>query len=378
MSKNISSLVLLTTLFLSATSFCPAQDSFYKHYEGKVGENIFLVAEMMSTDGMLSGYYYYYFDEKTGDTSWTYFGKSLPVTGKITKDGSVEFSESQGGKQGSLFKGTLSESQIKGTWMSADGHKSLPFEMNEGYPEGTMSFDLYKHRDEMDLIEGKSGAKATLEIFMALPSPGASKPAADSVAAYVIGKLFGSDQPGLAPAALMEREKEVYFKNYRSSNLDIYQEGSASFNWEKSEVVRIQHNKYHILTLEIFDYGYTGGAHGLGFSTFAAFDLRDGHRISLQEIFRSDFQSELREIVNDQLRKDYDVNPGQTLADAGFFVEMVDPGSNFYINREGIGFYYNPYEVAPYSTGPVDVFIPYSKMKRIMAPGSPIATLAAE
>ena len=44
----------------------------------------------------------------------------------------------------------------------------------------------------------------------------------------------------------------------------------------------------------------------------------------------------------------------------------IAPTENFYLSKEGITFYYNVYDITPYSMGPVKVTIPFSMMEHLL------------
>ena len=66
----------------------------------------------------------------------------------------------------------------------------------------------------------------------------------------------------------------------------------------------------------------------------------------------------------------------QSLKDAGFFTDPVKPTDNFYITGEGIGFFYNQYDIAPYASGSIDVFIPFRELKDVLVAGGVIREIS--
>ncbi|MCU0371170.1 MAG: DUF3298 and DUF4163 domain-containing protein [Bacteroidales bacterium] len=352
-----------------------AQTAFYKHLEGKVGDNINIVLDIVAIGDNIGGYYYYYFDDTLGDDSWTHYGKSMPVNGKLNAMNVFEFSEFNPDVKGSSFKGEFKDGIITGTWTSSDGRKQLPFKATETYPLGTMAFKVNYLKDKA-LLTGKSNSPtADLHLSLLLPVDYPVASIADSVTAFIYEDFFEKAGPETDPSLLLGQARDLYFRNYKTSNQDIYQEGSASFNWEKIQETRILHNEHDVLSVENFTYGYTGGAHGLSVSKFRVIDLQDGHQVSLDEVFRDNYQNDLRDILNAAAREKYKLGRNQSLLEAGFFNESLDPGSNFYITKDGIGFYYNQYEVAPFALGPVEIFINYREIRRLLHPDSPAKRL---
>jgi hypothetical protein len=344
------------------------------HLQGKVGTNINIVVDLVKSAENLSGYYYYYFDDHSGDLSWTHYGKSMPIQGKITAD-QFEFSEFDPEVKGAVFKGTIRMDTLVGTWNSSDGQKQLPLLLTEVYPEGTMAFNAYYLNESGRLLDKK--AEPTARIEASLLTPGNYQPAAvaDSVRVNIYDHFFDIRTTTGKPDSLLNALKELYFQNYRASNADLYQDGAMSFNWEKGKYVRIIHNEKNVLSIEYHDYGFTGGAHGLSLSNFHVISLSDGHMISLDEIFRDDYRNDLRDMINSSARKKYGLENNQGLTAAGFFVDFIDPTDNFYVTKDGMGFFYNQYEVAPYALGPVEIFVSYSNLMRILRDDSPVKNI---
>jgi hypothetical protein len=372
-------ITLSACLLIAGTSeIATAQQTYYKHMEGNIGGNINIVADLIRIEGNISGYYYYFFKDKEGNASWTHYGKSMPVTGKLGKDQSIEFQEYDQDVKGSLFQGSVKNNELMtGTWQNAEATKKLPFELHETYPAGTMAFKVYYLNDETPLVKGPKSPKATIELILLVPTKYPDAFIQDTVTKIICEDFFREDRSISDPTAEMQHEKEHYFTNYIKGNEEIY-DGGSSFNWEKIKALKIQHNENYILSLETYDYGYTGGAHGLPVSKFKVIDLKTGHIFILDDIFRPEYMNDLRDIVNAELRKKYNLAKDQSLKDAGFFEHFVEPSTNFYVNKDGIGFYYNRYDVAPFTMGSIDVFVNFQNLKRIMKTDGPLFELTGQ
>ena len=112
---------------------------------------------------------------------------------------------------------------------------------------------------------------------------------------------------------------------------------------------------------------YTGGAHGMYMSTFLNMDLTLMRPLRLDDIFVGDFQEALTDLIWNQLMADNKVTTHEALEDMGYAsTGDIAPTENFYLSKEGITFYYNIYDITPYSMGPVKVTIPYSMMEHLL------------
>ena len=58
----------------------------------------------------------------------------------------------------------------------------------------------------------------------------------------------------------------------------------------------------------------------------------------------------------------------QELEDMGYVTTGdLTPTENFYLSKDGITFYYNVYDIAPYVMGPVKITLPYEMMQHLLS-----------
>jgi len=128
---------------------------------------------------------------------------------------------------------------------------------------------------------------------------------------------------------------------------------------ERRAAVRFANDS--VITIEITNQGYLGGAHSFQEKSVLTFDARDGHRFALQELIADDTRPMLRTIAEAELRRVRDIPPGRSLSEHGFFVQSGEPfqiAENFGIVENGLLLHYNPYDIAPYVMGPTDLVLP--------------------
>jgi len=127
-----------------------------------------------------------------------------------------------------------------------------------------------------------------------------------------------------------------------------------------------------VLTIEEFNYAFTGGAHGNYGTTYYNFDATTGKVIQLKDILVDNYAIPLKTIAESIFKKSY-LEAGMTnYSEAGFYFEndVFKLTENFAITKEGLKFLYNPYEVAPYALGQQEVIIPYVDLKKLIKPNS--------
>jgi len=127
-------------------------------------------------------------------------------------------------------------------------------------------------------------------------------------------------------------------------------------------------NSAQIITIESFNYSYTGGAHGNYGTVFYNFDVATGKEIKLKNLLVDKFEPTLKAIAGPIFKKAY-LEEGMTkYSEAGFYFDndVFTLTDNFAVTKEGLKFVYNPYEVAPYALGQQEIIIPYPLLKDLI------------
>lgn len=101
--------------------------------------------------------------------------------------------------------------------------------------------------------------------------------------------------------------------------------------------------------------GYSGGAHPYYGSTTLTYSLIGSKVMTASNIFLPGTLPQVMEVVKRQLANDLGTTPDR-LAEAGIFTDQLEnnPGDP-YLDDNGVVFHYNPYDIAPYSMGMIDV-----------------------
>jgi hypothetical protein len=114
---------------------------------------------------------------------------------------------------------------------------------------------------------------------------------------------------------------------------------------------------------------YEGGAHGINQLITFNFDIATGKQITLADIFAPGYESQLKNTLLKALKSKTGLNSMDELKDAGYLYSMdIFPSENFILNDETITFVYNPYEIAPYAVGSIELIITYSEVSKILNP----------
>lgn len=141
-------------------------------------------------------------------------------------------------------------------------------------------------------------------------------------------------------------------------------ENAYFLNWASEIVWQIEGQAEDFLVLSESVYQYAGGAHGVYGTTYHVIDLATEERLQVSDVLPLEAWPQVGEYLEERLLEEYsqyfdaDAQP-QSLQEAGFFEDVVEPSGDFYPSQEGISFNWDIYEIAPYVMGGQEILIPW-------------------
>lgn len=108
---------------------------------------------------------------------------------------------------------------------------------------------------------------------------------------------------------------------------------------------------------------YEGGLHG-NFAKFCVnFNKSDGSKITYEQLAKD--KAELLAVAEAEFRASQGMSSDESMYQIYNFKDntFMLP-ENFAFTDKGLTFYYNPYEIAPYSAGLIEFVVPYEKVKK--------------
>jgi hypothetical protein len=299
-------------------------------------------------------------------------GKGIPLYGKMNSADGFVLKE-LASLTGSSFQGKFTGSQtLSGSFESQKSGK-LSFEVTEKYPEGSIGMDVFYIKGSTPIVKKPKSPAATIQLGLLLPAESANPLISDSLSHLILVNFSGKPVRMMQPMKVLDGMRQVYFETYIGTNEVIYKESmGSSFNWQSMKFMHILMNDSHVLSFYIDHYAFTGGAHGLQTREYTSVNLWTGKEIGLRDIFKENSESRLSSILGDKVHELNHLPTTQSLKDAGYFTDTIKPTGNFYITHTGIGFYYNQYDIAPYTAGPIDVFVPFTELKDLLNKGGGI------
>jgi hypothetical protein len=178
---------------------------------------------------------------------------------------------------------------------------------------------------------------------------------------------------GLDSEAYGEKIIADYRSQYQDAGKQTLAEDlvpSESWNWEYSETVEgaeilLKRSLLGITNCLVISRSreyYLGGAHGMREKQYFLFDTAKIKKISLDDIIRKNARPALQHLAADKLRDLAGLEKDVPLSQGGFFTDLPEIPENFFLTPGGLGFHWDPYEIAPYVMGSIEVLIPYDEL----------------
>ncbi len=111
---------------------------------------------------------------------------------------------------------------------------------------------------------------------------------------------------------------------------------------------------------------YTGGAHGMTFTSYANFCAKTGKLLNATDIFKEEEITKITQTLEEELIKNNGCNSKEELCDKTGLTMLGDvfvSNNNFLLLKDSIDFVFNPYEIASYSMGEIHVRVSYNQIK---------------
>ncbi|RNL56568.1 RsiV family protein [Pedobacter jejuensis] len=338
--------------------------NFYKRLEGTIAGKP-VVMHLQRLDGSIDGEYYY-------DGAWlnltadTLVGKDSLI---LTENSFNDYYFNQNAKPPIL---TLkwNGSAFNGNWRSGDKTKTYPIALTEKYAEGSYAFTPGIYRDSVKAFADKPKTP-TAEISFEYLQANAN----DESGVWLnnqLKKISGIKSTNMDRVPAFKKIADAYFADYKKEITEQQRTGPDRgymewMNYTNNSQQSILCNDDGFVVIDFLADTYTGGAHGYYSSLMYCLDVKEKKQMALSDIVKIDSNS-LQNLLEKNLRNQYNIKAGDEL-NTVLFDNFLKPNNNFYFNKNGLAFMYNPYEVASYAQGQIVVFIPFAELKPYLTPG---------
>lgn len=123
------------------------------------------------------------------------------------------------------------------------------------------------------------------------------------------------------------------------------------------------------IVYKITEFEDNGGAHPLYSSKFLNYDIRNNKVLEFSDIFVAGSEQVLLDAITAQLLDMYFATNLEELEEnSGIFTDQIYLTDNIYITGSEIVFFYNPYDIAPWAVGSIEVPLQEYDLEEILTP----------
>lgn len=195
---------------------------------------------------------------------------------------------------------------------------------------------------------------------------------ADTINKAIISKAFNFDH--LSPRQAVDSFTNNYLSNYKKDLMDLYKADknrkNLSAGWYDYSYVlnsSIQKGSKNVLIYIIRIESYEGGAHSNSQETILNFNTNNGKLFTINNLFVPGYEQGLNEILVKALEDKTGCKNIHDLHSKGYLLSSgIYPSDNFMLNEDDITFIYNPYEIASYDHGAIELTISNSDLDKLL------------
>jgi hypothetical protein len=188
----------------------------------------------------------------------------------------------------------------------------------------------------------------------------ATRKITDSLNKYVriiAGNYFMDSTLSKSLISVIKKESDSIYTSWKK-DLNI----SFCYNLENTENIELVFSNKRFSTLVNEWYAYDGGAHGVGGEDYIVLDTKTGRKINTWKQLFVDtnlVKSIAKNAFYAQKKRDQ-CDTADWFWGGEFYVS-----NNFAVLQQGILFYYQYYEIAPYVFGPTELLLTWDELKKV-------------
>lgn len=156
--------------------------------------------------------------------------------------------------------------------------------------------------------------------------------------------------------------KALEFKEEIEKNLEevINEYEHITFPYSAVTDFETVYNKNGLLSIKIYYYSFTGGAHGFTFLETINVDTEKGKILEIKDFFKAN--ENYQELIINEIKNKIAANPENYFPEAIDQITSIPEDQLFSITDQAIVLYYGLYELAPYAAGIQEFAIPVTAL----------------
>ena len=217
----------------------------------------------------------------------------------------------------------------------------------------------YSDDQAMPLEEG-SADSLILSVALDYPVKGAGVEVLDRITSGILSTVFDlEEEPGTVEETAVKYVddlKDAYFNENEGHEGTV---GTASWEDRINGYFSGRYGQYVSYMVEY--YGFRGGVHGINTMTPVVFDRKTGNPVPEEAFFADGYKEPVAKLIQARLPEALEGDE-DALKDI-FEPDLVGPNGIYEVTKDGVTWYYQPYDIAPYYLGVISVTVPWKELK---------------
>ena len=217
----------------------------------------------------------------------------------------------------------------------------------------------YSDEQATPLAEGQADSLIQ-SVSIEYPVKGAKEEVLAKIEDGILNTAFDMEElPGSVEETALRYEdnlKDLYFNEYEG----LEGEGGVR-TWEDRVNGYFSGRYKHFLSYMVEFYGFRGGAHGSNTMTPLVFDKGTGDIVPEEVFFADGYREPVSALLKAHLPEALDGDE-DALADV-FGADTLAPNGLYEVTKDGVTWYFQPYDIAPYYLGVISISVPWSELK---------------
>ncbi|EYE87525.1 hypothetical protein Q428_12855 [Fervidicella metallireducens AeB] len=155
------------------------------------------------------------------------------------------------------------------------------------------------------------------------------------------------------------KEIEEMAKDAETDGIEV----NDVFPYEIRQSYKVGYNKNGLLSIEMNNYIYTGGAHPMLYNTCYNYDLKTGKRLKLKDLFKN---TGYKKVVSNELIKQIKKENPYITKQECYDVYNITGNEAFYITSDSIVICYRPYQISGYGSAAPEFKVPLRLLKKYL------------
>lgn len=270
---------------------------------------------------------------------------------------------------------TATSTQTKETVSDPEPSKAQPVKKN-----GKLTFSSYTYSDKKHIDNNSELPGCSIDISLTYPTGGdTGNSTVAALQRLFVNALPQEMQGSTSPRTAAEQYVQNYVAEYEAEIKPyIKKRKHRDEGWMNYETIIHSKNLYNANRFWGFSiecYSFTGGAHGMTTTSYTVVDLNSGKVLSLNDLFAESDYNLISRMLRQQLADDLSTTVDK-LGEKSYEADNIVVDDNFMISDSGITWLFNPYDIAPYSTGTTRITLPYRAIVGYLVSSSPLKRIA--